>query len=513
MRRWRILIPPLVVLVAFSVSIHSPAGRRQLFSQPPRLVDLIERPATTDTSLSVDPTVTDSIPPSPTPRPSPTDPAGPFQHGQRENAASYDTAISADGNVVAFDSEATNLVPDPPKNRDGSCLHPTDHTSYCRYSGIADAYVHDFRKGTTELVATTPSGEPGNSYSRVVGISSDGRYVAFSTFATNLVPNDTNMNEDVFVKDLSTGRVVRASVMSDGAQIDGQNIGEAFSSDGRYVVFDSEAKTLQTASTEDRLFVHDVITGETSPISIPPDGQPDGVRSGPAAITPGGEYVAWWSQTSDGFDQLLMRDRTQGSTRVITSFSVEVAARWGLGFPSLSADGHLVAYDSHARSPDAGDVYVYDARTGTSTLVSVSPNGDLGNGHSEAPSLSADGRYVAFESTATNLVTGDVADPTCGSDNWRFLMCGSDVFIRDLNSGITYLASVSSSEEPGAGDSGGPSISADGTHVAFWSRATNFVDGAPNECPYEADHQALHPCDEMYLHSSEDGSTKLASIS
>jgi Tol biopolymer transport system component len=267
-------------------------------------------------------------------------------NGDQANGASSSPSISADGRYVVFTSDATNLVPGDT-------------------NGVGGVFVRDRSTGTTSMVSLRSDGDQSNAGGYDPSISADGRYVVFTSLATNLVPGDTNGKADVFVHDRSTGTTSRVSVRSNGDQANNRRSDEpSISADGRYVAFVSGAANLVRGDTNGKadVFVHDRQTGTTSRVSV---------RSN-------GDQVNWPSLD-----------------------------------PSISAHGRYVAFRSGAANLVPGDtngkadVFVHDRQTGTTRRVSVRSNGDQANGYSHAPSISADGRYVAFHSYATNLVSSD----------------------------------------------------------------------------------------------------------
>jgi Tol biopolymer transport system component len=323
--------------------------------------------------------------------------------GAEGNNNSGSTSISADGRYVAFDSGASNLVPGDTNGR-------------------SDVFVHDRQTAATTRVSVSSAAAQGNDHSYAPSISADGRYVAFYSHATNLVPGDTNATHDVFVHDRQTAATTRVSVSSAGAQANGGSDKPSISADGRYVAFESQASNLvagDTNATED-VFVHDRQTGTTTRVSVSSAGaQGDGHSNAPS-ISADGRYVAFHSgatnlvptDTNNWYD-VFVHDRQSGTT---TRVSVSSAGGQGNGtsrWASISADGRYVAFNSSASNlvpgdtNDAYDVFVHDRQMGSTTRVSVSSAGAEGNGESEVPSISADGRYVGFESTAANLVPGD----------------------------------------------------------------------------------------------------------
>jgi len=177
--------------------------------------------------------------------------------GTEGNSGSYWTVLSADGRYVAFESDASNLV--------------ANDTNIRRY-----IFVHDTATGITSLVSVSTAGTPGNNDSYYPSISSDGRYVAFESLASNLVPNDTNILSDIFLRDTASGTTSRVSVSSTGIQGNSESSNPSISSDGRYVAFHSHAGNLAANDTlsADDVFAHDTSTGITSLMSVSTAGTP-----------------------------------------------------------------------------------------------------------------------------------------------------------------------------------------------------------------------------------------------
>jgi Tol biopolymer transport system component len=325
--------------------------------------------------------------------------------GDSDSSGNDSPSISADGRYVAFDSLSSNLVPGDT-------------------NGFSDVFVRDRQTNTTTRVSLATDGTQGDSYSDNPSISADGRYIAFRSNASNLVPGDTNGTEDIFVRDRQTNTTTRVSVASDGTQGNDFSDNPSISADGRYVAFESYASNLvpgDTNATYD-IFVRDRQTNTTTRVSVASDG-------------------------------------TQGNN--------------GSSYPSISADGRYVAFASIAGNLVPGDtnglydIFVRDRQTNTTTRVSVATDGTQGNDYSLNPHISADGRYIAFESAASNLVPGD----TNGTN---------DIFVRDRQTNTTTRVNVASDGTQGNGYSAFSSISADGRYVAFASYANNLVPGDTN---------------------------------
>ncbi len=466
-------------------------------------------------------------------------------------------AISSDGRFVAFDSEASTLVPGDT-------------------NGYSDVFVHDRQARTTRLVSVAhPSGQAdGPSYRPA--ISGNGTIVAFSSSATNLMPRDFNISDDVFVRDLAAGTTEFASVATSGAQGDiaSGKRAVAISADGRFVTFDTDSANLgglrgacvrdrvqkrterrthpnptfssttntsfggtslsrdgravaftERRSAVDYVVVHD-LSAPTDPSAV--GGVLDVAGSSEfaeACILPGERYVAYTYQVST---HVLAFDRRRGVTLVVTAgpwgvpdgrtthprstpdgghlvfeswatnfvpgdtnrtsdiFVLDISGRTirraslsstnaepddACSYPSISRGGSRVAFESRATNLDpidnngVADVFVRDLTVRQTLRMSVTPNGTDANDVSEHPRISGDGRFVVFDSRATNLVVGDTNQV-------------SDIFLRDIVAGVTRRISVSSSGAQANGASTFPEISENGRFVVFHSSATNLVPAA-----------------------------------
>ncbi|MET3694661.1 Hint domain-containing protein, partial [Methylobacterium goesingense] len=338
---------------------------------------------------------------------------------------------------------------------------------------------------TTTRVSTATDGTQGvaDSQTAIAGlqVSADGRYVVFQSLATNLVAGDTNAEQDVFVKDTLTGTVTRVSTDSTGAQgVGGASTNASISADGRYVAFASSATNLVAGDINSRqdIFLKDLRTGTTTLVSTDSTGALANNASAIAAISADGTRVAFQSTASNlvdgdtnGTTDVFVKDLGTGTTTRVSTDSAGAQGRGPSTAASISADGTRVAFVSTSNNLVTGDtnglqdIFVKDLGTGTTTRVSTDSTGAQSTGGgSLAPSISADGTRVAFQSLATNLVTGDTNGAT-------------DVFVKDLSTGaITRVSTDSTGAQAAAGGgSTGASISADGTRVAFQSTATNLV--------------------------------------
>ncbi|HWP30585.1 MAG TPA: hypothetical protein VNK96_02525 [Fimbriimonadales bacterium] len=382
--------------------------------------------------------------------------------GEQGNGESRFPSVSTDGKVVAFESYASNFSP--------------------RENDYTDVFVRDLVSGETKIISKSSSGAFGNARSFSPQISANGRYVAFVSYASNLVSGDTNSYADVFVHDIQTGETSRVSISSFGEQGNNHSglFGLDISADGRYVVFESYANNL-SHDNSNGIFVHDRLTKKTTKVSVSSTGQ-SAYASFPS-ISANGRFVSFVSWSSifvagdtNGFADVFVHDRlTKVTTRISVSSDGAQGNSWSY-FSTISADGRYVVFQSYASNfvvndtNNVSDVFVHDRRTGETTRISVSSTGEEGNGASGTDGslgISDDGRFVAFNSLASNLVSSDTNSP-------------SDVFIYDRINHRTLLVSVSSSGEQGNGESGGVSLSGNGTFVAFQSEASNLVPGDKN---------------------------------
>lgn len=374
------------------------------------------------------------------------------------NASSIRPSISSSGNFIAFSSEASNLV------RNDS-------------NGDRDVFLRKTEKGTTERMSVNSSGRQGNGTSRYPSITPFGHLVAFESNATNLVVDDTNNAYDVFVHNHHTGTTKRVSVNSSDRQGNNSSTRPSINSDGSFVAFDSLATNLVENDTNRKrdIFLHDRTTGTTQRVSVSSlDRQGNGTSRSPS-ISYDGYFVAYESNatnlvendTNRAYD-IFVRNLRTGATERVSVNSSDRQANGSSDEASISADGRFVAFSSEAtnlvRNDTNGDrdVFVRDLRTGTTRRVSVSSAGSQANGTSRYPSISENGRFVAFDSRARNLVRNDT--------NGDY-----DVFVHDLRTGTTRRVSVNSAGNQGNASSDNASIGFDASVVAFASRARNLV--------------------------------------
>ena len=390
--------------------------------------------------------------------------------GAQANRWSVRSSLAADGRRIAFASDATNLAAGDT-------------------NAIADIFVRDVATGVVERVSVDSSGAQSNGVSEGPALSADGSVVAFFSFASNLVAGDNNGRNDVFARDLATGVTELVSVDSSGNPANGHSYRMALSTDGRFVAFESQATNLVASDTNSRvdIFVRDRATGTTERVSVDSAGAEANGESTLPSISADGRFVAFFSYATNlvagdtnAFSDVFVRDRATGTTERV---SVDSSGAQGDGdsvTPALSADGNAVAFFSRATTLVPNDtnflvdLFVHDRTTGTTERDSVDSagnesNNDSGGSLNHGPALSADGRFVAFESMATNLIASD----TNGT---------LDVFVRDRASGATKRVSVDTSGAESDDASELDSMTQDGGIVSFSSVATNLVAGDTNGC-------------------------------
>jgi Tol biopolymer transport system component len=330
---------------------------------------------------------------------------------------------------------------------------------------LASASAQDSR-----YVLVTPSVNDGallgNSDSSEAAFSDDGRFIAFTSKASNLVALPTNGQQDVFVRDMQTGTTRLVSVNKDGTGGgNGASSEPRISADGRYVAFSSLATDLVAADANgvgSDVFVRDMQTGTTTLVTANAGGTITKFNvSAHPSMTPDGRYVAFFGSPPDLGDNVFVRDMQTGTTTLVSVNTSGGAA--GGSEPVISANGRVVVFSARRDNLDQPptittntNLFARDLVAGTTALITVNEAGTGGgDNNSSLPSISADGRYVAFHSYATNL------------PNHHPFGVGWGIYIRDLTAGVTTpvaLPDVVSSEFY---IRMAPAISADGRYVAY----------------------------------------------
>ena len=382
--------------------------------------------------------------------------------GANAGAYSDDSAISGDGTIVAFASTGTNLAT---KDTNGAS---------------SDVFARVVASNTTETISRYMSVQGNNTTFDADGaLSGDGRYVVFSSYSSNLVPGDTNNKPDVFVRDQLTGTTEMVSVTAAGSAASGDE--PSISSDGRYVTFRSQSTSILPSATNGyaQIFRRDRQTGAVTLVSATSAGVQGTAHSGRAALSGDGRYIAFEttaenlvSGDTNGFFDVYVRDMQLGTVTKVSGAPFSEQGDGDAILPSISNDGRYVAFPSEATNlvanddNDRSDTFVYDRQTATTTRTSVgaggveSPDGGVGR-------ISGDGRFVVFRSSSANLVSGDTN-------------AASDVFVRDRQTSTTTRVSVGAGGAQANSNSTASGISADGRYVAFASFATNLVSGDTN---------------------------------
>ncbi|MCA9961309.1 MAG: PD40 domain-containing protein [Anaerolineales bacterium] len=397
--------------------------------------------------------------------------------GTQGNNDSANPYVSADGRFVAFASDADNLV-----SGDSN--------------GATDIFVRDRQTNQTWRVSVSTDNAQGNFASFAPAISDNGRYVAFCSFATNLVANDTNNVVDVFLYDRDAGTTTLVSRSTFG--VVGNDVsckpdanlqdvrGPDISADGRYIVFESFASDLvgNDNNNASDIFRYDRDTGSMIRISVDSNGVEANGSSFQPSISAEGLRIAFASNASNlvtgdgnGYTDVFVHNLSTNNTRRVSVHSNGSEGNGQSYEPEISDDGLFVVFVSFANNLVSGDdnnfldVFIRDRDADETYLVSVSDDGDQPNVFAESmePSVSENGRFVVFQSYADNLAPGETNTDT------------RDVFVRDRQAGTTAYASVSSGGQIGNQSSREPVISADGYYIVFSSKADNLVANDTND--------------------------------
>jgi len=412
------------------------------------------------------------------------------------DAGSESVAINGDGRFVAFSSDASTLVPNDTNNFTDVFLRDT---CLGAPSGCVPSVVR---------VSVATDGSQANGFSVSPAISASGRYIAFTSDADNLIQGDTNHFPDIFVRDTCFGAPVgcvasteRVSLNNDGTQILLQNGEPAISADGRFVAFGSGMVDYYYGASFN-IFVRDTCAGSaagctpsTTLVSALPNGGAGNIDSESPAISSNGRYVAFESadqMTSDDTDHVgdvFLRDTCVGAPAGCNPATILISigddgsqsANGVSTAVAISATGRFVTFDTLNSNGQPAAIFVRDTCVGapagctqSTTRVSVASSGTTGNADSRGGSLSDDGRFIAFESDATNLVSSDTNNST-------------DIFVRDTCVGAqvsctpsTVRLSVTLDGVQGNGSSFAPVLSGDARFVAFVSGASNLAPGDTN---------------------------------
>lgn len=382
--------------------------------------------------------------------------------GAQVGAGGADPAVSDDGNVVAVDSTSSALAPG-----DGN--------------GVRDVFVRNQTAGTTSLASVSSGEVVGNGVSSDASISDDGTKVVFTSAASNLVTRDRNGVTDVFLRDLLAGTTVRVSLTDADTAANGASSVPVISGDGTKVAFASDATNLVSGDTNAKrdVFVRDLTLGTTTRISRSGATEGNGASTRPS-ISDNGTVVAFETLASNlnslgdtnGVSDVMVW--TGGASVTRLSHPASLAEPNGASTrPSVRGDGLVVVFESAASnlvSVDTNakrDIFAITVASPAPSRVSVDAEGLQANGNSSQPTVSDDGKLVAFTSAATNLAPGDTNTHT-------------DVFVRDFSALTTSFVSVPSFRSQANGESTAPTLAGTGAVVVYQSTATNLVNGDSN---------------------------------
>ncbi|MGQ9927083.1 MAG: putative Ig domain-containing protein [Chloroflexaceae bacterium] len=378
--------------------------------------------------------------------------------GLEGNNGSRSPAISRNGRFVAFASEASNLFSGDSND-------------------ASDIFVRDRQLNTTSRVSVATGGIQANGPSFAPALSDDGRFVAFESFATNLVSLDTNGLRDVFVHDRQTNTTVRVSVDSSGTQANGDSYAPSISGDGRFEAFVSSATNLVGADTNgvSDIFVRDLQMNTTIRVSVDSGGAQANGDSYAPSISGDGRFVAFVSSATNlvgadtnGVSDIFVRDLQMNTTIRVSVDSGGAQANGNSYDPAISGNGLFVAFASEsdnlvsADTNNASDIFVRDLQAGVTSRVSIATGGDQSNDESYFPAISDDGTFVVFTSDATNLVVND-------TNGFR------DIFIHNRQDNTTFRVSVDTAGMQTNDDSFLAALSGNGLVVVFESDADNLV--------------------------------------
>lgn len=372
------------------------------------------------------------------------------------DGTSSEPIISSDGRYVVFSSNATNLV--------------CDDTNY-----DVDVFVFDRETGEIERVSVSTNGDQAWGASYDPDISADGRYVVFTSEADNLVEGDTNRESDVFIHDRLVGETKRISVTSNGQEGNGASRGGRISDDGRFVVFSSEASNFVSGDLNEAsdIFLVDRVTGQITFISRATNGSQSIEGCSGALISSTGRYVVFECRSAIPF---VMGCSTGGRyylydsiTTQLSCISIPQHGEWYYAFEAFSGDAYLTGVQGFESDCSLGECelvqpFIYRVETGQFTYPSIAPDGSAGNRDTDSVSITPDGRYLVFSSESTNLLENK-ADT---NETW-------DIFVTDLQTLQTTRVSVASEGTQLEGNSTNPTVSDDGRFVAFVFRGNVFI--------------------------------------
>ncbi len=351
-------------------------------------------------------------------------------------------------------------------------------------NGVADIFVETLASGAIERVSVSSAGVQANDESSIPQISADGRIVLFASRATNLTATDDETQIDYFIRDRQSGTTQRLTL--NGKTLPVQSV-PVLSGNGRYLAFTSLLELPDDNNMFEDAYVYDRQTSAVDRVSENSNGQVanKGPVSAALAISANGRFVVFssWATNlvpgdTNGWPDVFVRDRQNGVTERVSVNSAEQQGNSYSSGGAVSADGRFVAFDSNATNLVANDtngtydVFLRDRQQGLTTRVNLAAGGAQAEASSQnsVDAVSDDGRFVSFISTASNLVPGD--------SNGR-----QDYFIRDLQGGVTQRLNVSTNGVQANSGSSAGGISADGRLAVFITDSDNLVPRDRNEHP------------------------------
>ncbi|GIF13408.1 TolB family protein [Actinoplanes teichomyceticus] len=320
----------------------------------------------------------------------------------------------------------------------------------------------------TRLVSVTPDGTQGEKDSLLPSADARGRFVVFESQASNLASDDDNGQYDVFLVDRATGSLELISRGADGRPLPGSSGGSQISADGRFVTYYSWTGT---SAEPPRVYVYDRAARATTPV-------PTGAAGGTSpSISGDGRYVTFKSRSEDlvpdangWYEDIFVHDRQTGATTIASRAADGAQGDRSSSRGVITADGRHLAFASDATNlvpgdtNDTEDIFLKDLTTGAVQRISVTGDGSQGTDfwiYSD-PSVSADGRYVGYATTAA-FAPDDTNDDI-------------DVYLHDTGTGETTLVSRGHDGQPlDAGWASSPAVSGDGGSIAFWSSSGQVV--------------------------------------
>jgi hypothetical protein len=323
--------------------------------------------------------------------------------GVQGNDDSLDPALSLDGRWVCFFSYASNLI-----------AGDTNNTS--------DVFVHDTVSGVTFAASKSSAGTLSNGTSRYMSVSGDGGRIAFESAGDNLVGGDTNGVRDIFVHDRVAQTTVRVSTSASGAQGDGESLDAAISPDGRFVAFESTATNLVPGDTNgvSDVFIKDLSDGSIVRVSVGANGVQGNGSSREPSLSDMGAVVSFESDAdnlvtgdSNGYRDVFVHHLSSGQTECVSLASDGTQSFRGAYEGILSPDGGFIVYHSHASNLVAddtnasADIFLRDIAAGTTERVSIGCFGQEPTQSSHYPAITPGGRFVAFDTSSENLLADD----------------------------------------------------------------------------------------------------------